>query len=124
MTPLPARRKPARSGIERTEAVRECPAHRAWIRGFGCSVPNCQGGPIECAHVQGSPVVPYEDRGGVGIKASDKWTYPLCADHHRESHDIGHDTFDRRHGIDRAKIAAALFQRSPHRHKLTGDDRG
>ena len=115
---LPARRKPARSGIERTEAVRECYGHRKWIRGHTCSVPGCQGGPIECAHVQGSPVVPYEDRGGLQKKASDKWTYPLCADHHAESHRIGHDTFDRRHGIDRAKIAAALFQRSPHRHKF------
>lgn len=109
---LPQRRKPARSGIERAEAVRECPAHRAWIRGFACSVPNCQGGPIECAHVRRGT------DGGIGIKPSDRWTIPLCAAHHREQHQIGEGAFEKRHGIDMKKIAAALFARSPHRHKF------
>lgn len=117
---IPARRKPPRSGIERAEP-RECAAHRKWVRGHACSVPGCERRDIECAHVQASPAVPYAERGGLRVKAHDKWTYPLCADHHRESHDMGHDTFDRRYGIDRAKIAAALFARSPHRHKLQGE---
>lgn len=28
------------------------PAHRAWVRGFACVVPGCEGGPIEFAHVK------------------------------------------------------------------------
>lgn len=109
---IPARRKPPRSGIERAPS-RECAAHRKWVRGHACSVPGCERRDIECAHVRRGTDA------GVGIKPSDRWTIPLCAEHHREQHSIGEASFERRHRIDMKRIAEALFARSPHRHKLT-----
>jgi hypothetical protein len=113
---LPKRRKPEKMGIH-SDAWMRCQSHLRWIRGFHCSVHGCEGSPIEAAHVQGSDEVPANERGGMGVKAADWWTYPLCHFHHHESHMNGHETFDRRYGINRVEIARRLAAISPHRHK-------
>ena len=84
-------------------------SHRAWIRGHVCAVAgdDC-GGNIECAHVEGSGT------GGMGMKAHDAFTIPLCRAHHAERHRIGWRTFDARHGLDAIELARDLARRSPH----------
>jgi hypothetical protein len=65
-----------------------------WLRGRPCAVANadCEG-KIEAAHT------PDPDSKGMGTKAADFTAVPLCAGHHRQQHQIGWDTFARRHGI-------------------------
>lgn len=112
----PKRRKSVSSGIERGPE-REFPGHRQWVRGHNCRVPGCENRRIQAAHVQDAPDVPEEERGGMGMKAHDKWTVPECDEHHAESHKIGHNSFDKKHGIDRVQMARQLQARSPHRFK-------
>lgn len=84
-------------------------SHRAWIRKFECAVlgPDC-GGRIECAHIEGSGTK------GMGMKAADVFTIPLCSFHHAERHRIGWRTFDARHGLDALALAKDLARQSPH----------
>jgi hypothetical protein len=84
-------------------------SHRQWIRGHVCAVQgdDC-GGNIECAHVEGSGT------GGMGMKADDVFTIPLCHDHHARRHAIGWRTFDRQHGLDALALAKSLAAKSPH----------
>lgn len=83
-------------------------SHRQWIRGHVCAVAgdDC-GGDIECAHVEGSGTK------GMGMKADDWATIPLCQTHHAERH-RGWQTFERRHGIDGLALAKELARKSPH----------
>lgn len=84
-------------------------SHRQWIRGHVCAVAgdDC-GGDIECAHVEGSGTK------GMGMKADDWATIPLCNYHHAERHRIGWRTFDARHRLDALALAKELAARSPH----------
>jgi hypothetical protein len=84
-------------------------SHRAWVRGHVCAVagPDCAGN-IECAHIEGSGTK------GIGMKASDIYTIPLCRFHHAERHRIGWRTFDARHGLDALALAKELAGASPH----------
>ena len=103
---LPPRRKPARSGIERA-AHREWPRHRKFVRSHACCVPNCTGSPIEFAHIRSAATA------GTGLKPHDAFGVSLCFAHHREQHDDGVETFQRRHGIDLGKIALEFVRHSP-----------
>lgn len=94
MTYLPPRRKRARSGIERAPQ-RVYPTHRAFVRRHACSVPGCDGQPIEFAHAK--------TRGSGGHDAQG---VSLCVAHHREQHDVGIETFQARHKVDLFAIAA------------------
>jgi len=51
--------------------------------------------------------------GGMGLKPPDKFTAPLCADHHREQHQIGHRAFDAKYGLDLRALAEELSAMSP-----------
>lgn len=101
---------------DKAERGKRSPAHRAWVRGHQCSVPNCDLRPIECAHVRDGT------DGGMGIKPSDKWCISLCRDHHAEQHQIGEKSFDKRHGIVMKALAESFFASSPHRSKLEAND--
>ena len=83
------------------------PAHLQHVRGFCCLVASDQcEGRIEAAHTQ--------DGGrGIGMKASDAYTVPLCAGHHAEQHRIGWQTFQKQHGIDAVAAAMTLARQSP-----------
>lgn len=84
-------------------------SHRAWIRGHVCAVQNDEcGGKVECAHVEGSGT------GGMGMKAADWATIPLCSAHHAARHKWGWQTFDRCHQLDALGLAKALAAKSPH----------
>lgn len=105
---LPQRLKP--DHYKPKERLRST-AHRDWVRGHYCCVPDCDGMPIEVAHVNRA------NNRGVGRKASDAFTISLCREHHAESH-RGEKTFEREHGIDMMELAKQFYRKSPHRHKL------
>lgn len=107
-TKLPPR--VAHTGCSR--GVRNCPAHRAWVRRHHCSVQGCERLPIECAHVRRGT------DGGTSFKPSDKWVVSLCSEHHREQHAIGESAFEKRHGICLRELATLFARRSPHWQKL------
>lgn len=96
----------------REDIGRRSPAHRAWVRGFACSVPRCEDRPIECAHVRSGT------DGGVGMKPSDRWCISLCRDHHRIQHEIGEAAFQTTYGVDMKALAIEFAAKSPHRGKL------
>ncbi len=94
------------------DAGKRCPAHRAWVRGHECSVPNCNGRPIECAHVRRGT------GGGTSMKPSDRWCISLCADCHKYQHCIGEKSFERWAGISMKTLAEEFARKSPHWPKL------
>ena len=102
--------------ISRPKTVRSagsCPPHRAWVRKHQCSVPGCERLPIEAAHVRAG------SHAGLSRKPSDQWVISLCVFHHREQHESGERTFERKYSIDLADLAREFARRSPHRLKLT-----
>lgn len=63
--------------------------------------------PIEVAHVRrGSDA-------GMGRKPSDWNTISLCREHHAEQHRMGEQSFELKHGIDMADLAAEFAAASP-----------
>lgn len=91
---------------------RRCPSHTGWVGEFACSVPGCDGRPIEVAHVR------HGTNGGMGVKPTDDWVISLCQSHHSEQHRIGEPRFDAQHGISMVELARAFARKSPHRAKL------
>lgn len=67
-----------------------------WIRRSPCVVPGCEGFPCENHHWPTK---------GAGGKATD--ISPLCIPHHREFHQLGPETWQRKHGIDLSATNAA-----------------
>jgi len=98
----------------RQSEIRECPAHRAWVRRHHCSVPGCPLLPIECAHVRSGT------NGGLALKPSDRWVISLCSHHHREQHQLGEASFEDKYSIDLIELAEKFSSLSPHRHKILG----
>jgi hypothetical protein len=103
--PLPPKRKPARSGIERAPQ-REWPRHRKFVRSHACSVPGCENGPIEFAHIRTAA------NAGTSIKPADWNGVSLCRDHHAETH-RGERTFEAKYKIDLKALAAEFARKSP-----------
>ncbi len=109
----PLKRKHQNSTRRRNEL--RAPSHYKWVGGFECCVANdeCRGR-IHRHHVRKG--IPYVEQGGTGEKPHDKWCVPLCDGHHEECH-RGHDTFEKKYGIDLKSVAERLWQQSPHRRK-------
>jgi hypothetical protein len=105
-TRLPPKRRRQRYGIERAPQ-RVWPRHRAWLRRHQCVVPNCQGGPIEIAHIRSAA------NAGTGLKPGDHSALPMCTSHHAEQHRAGMLTFAAKYGLDLAGLAAEFTRRSP-----------
>ncbi len=80
-----------------------------------CSVPGCPSTDIEAAHFDGP--IPNEDRGGMGVKDGDWWTWPGCRFHHAQYHSLGWKAFEALYKIDTKAIAERLAAHSPHRKK-------
>lgn len=100
---LPPKRKRPSSGIERAPR-REFPTHRAFVRRHDCSIPGCDGRPIDFAHVK--------TRGSGGHDAQG---VSLCRTHHREQHDIGIETFQAKYKVDLFAIAAEFARKTTDR---------
>lgn len=107
MIRLPPRRlKPRRHDPNRS------PAHLRFVRSHRCCVIGCVQEPIEAAHVRTAA------NSGTGIKPPDSETVSLCQFHHAESHQIGTKSFERKHGLDLASLAAEFWRTSPARKRL------
>ena len=89
-----------------------CPAHLAWVRGFACSIPRCNGEPIEAAHVRTGT------DGGMGMKPGDQWVISLCASHHQTQHECGERWFEATYHIDMKALAQEFAAKSPYRKRL------
>lgn len=105
---LPARRK---KNSHRADERRRFPGHRAWVRGHHCCACGTGAG-IQCAHVRDGT------DGGTGMKPSDWWTISLCADCHRQQHEIGEKAFEAIWGINMKALAAEFARKSPHAIKM------
>lgn len=92
-------------------------AHCNFVRRHECCVPGCDGRPIEVAHVRNG------SDGGMGRKPSDWFTVSLCRDHHAEQHNLGEDTFAKRHGLDLGALAAAFAAASPKAADIRAEQR-
>jgi hypothetical protein len=68
--------------------------------------------PIEAMHIRRAA------NSGTGMKPSDAYCASGCAEHHRECHRIGEQTFEKRHGISLMALAREFFERSPFRSRL------
>ena len=88
-------------------------AHCNFVRGFACSVPGCDGRPIEVAHVRiGSGA-------GMGQKPDDWRTVSLCEHHHGEQHRIGERDFWKRVAWRNPDdLIAAFISASPKRREI------
>ena len=94
--------------------------HLGFVRSFQCLIADhhrCDG-PVDPHHLQDGYTadIPSEERPGIGKKAHDKWTVPLCRlGAHREIHSIGQVEFEEKYGIELMPIARELQRRSPFR---------
>lgn len=97
----PGQRQPRQHDPRHLTAIRACP----------CVLCKAE---AEAAHVRyGDP-----QRGkrptGIGERPSDRWTVPLCPDHHRAADDSQHDHNERswwlEHGLDPLAIAEMLLR--------------
>ncbi len=81
--PLPSRlpKKEKRSSRWRSQA------HLSFVRKHHCSMPGCQGMPIEAAHVR------INSGAGMGEKPHDHRAVSLCQFHHSQQHTIGEPAF-------------------------------
>lgn len=106
------RRKRESFGTREPAQIRS-DGHLSFCRGFACSIlgkHECQG-KIEAAHVRGGT------DGGMGLKPSDCFVIPLCAEGHREQHQIGEAAFETKYQIKMRVIADKLWSLSKHRLK-------
>lgn len=92
-------------------------AHLDFIRGLPCLI--CLKHGCHAAHIRFGNLKYGKRETGAGEKPSDKWTVPLCPNHHTDGpeaqHSGGEEAFWQKHGIDPFVIAMALFQ-------CSGDD--
>jgi hypothetical protein len=85
-----------------------------WLRGRPCALVDRGGcsGPIVAAHVD------HAGGKGTGTKVADRYAVPMCDGHHREQHQRGWRTFERRYAFDAIAAAAEYWRLSPHRLKF------
>ena len=105
---------------QRAKKARTNDAHRAWVRLHECSVSGCKNVPVEAAHYDGP--VPYESRGGTGLKDHDKWVLSLCFIHHAIYHVKGWAPFEKEFGINTKAIAEQFWLDSPHGKKARREE--
>lgn len=86
--------------------------HLAYLHDLVCAI--CGKRPVEAAHLR-SPAPRYGKKAtGMQEKPSDKWSLPLCREHHAEQHNGNELEFWERYRIDPFLVATAL-------HNSTGD---
>lgn len=85
-------------------AARRDPAYATWVRSGLCLIGDqCFGTGVDACHVK-SRGAGGDDRGNL---------IPLCRSHHREQHQIGLRSFERKYGVDlmaHAQHLATVYQ--------------
>lgn len=73
----------------------------------------CGATPVEVAHVRYADAARDKPITGMQTKPDDKWTVPLCPDHHRlgpcAQHAMGERAFWESHDIDPLAVCEALY---------------
>jgi hypothetical protein len=84
-------------------------AHLQFIRSLPCLV--CMNNiETQAAHIRFSLAGVYKVNAGVGAKADDRWTVPLCGRDHNEQHKMGNEQrYWQSVGIDPIEIAKHLY---------------
>ena len=85
--------------------------HLKFIRSLPCVICGSRGN-VQAAHIRMASLVHGKRQIGAGEKSSDKWTTPLCSEHHIEQHAGGEAEFWKRHALDPFFIAIALYAHS------------
>ena len=80
--------------------------HKEWIKLKPCTVPGCPWATV-AHHVRTAATA------GTGMKPGDEWLVPLCDKHHKEGHQKGWKTFERKYGVDLKATAILLAAHSP-----------
>lgn len=91
---------------QRHQFVKRDDAHLQWIRSLPCCVPGCTEA-ASAHHVRSAA------NSGVGLKPRDANAVPVCHRHHMEGHSRGWETFEKKYGLDLAKLAAELSTKPP-----------
>lgn len=88
--------------------------HLKWIRTLHCCI--CGKPGPDPAHIRSANAIYGKSETGGGQKSSDKWTVPLCREHHDEQHKAGNELkWWASKQVDPFGLALAL-------HSATGDD--
>lgn len=86
-------------------------SHLDLIRQLPCLI--CKASPVEAAHIRMGSIRHGKRPTGTAERPSDKWTLPLCAEHHktgkRSQHVIGEELFWKEHGINPFELALSLY---------------
>ena len=85
-------------------------SHLVYIRSLPCLI--CGRAPSEAAHVRYSDARAAKVNPGMGQKPEDRWTVPVCAEHHRGlqgQHSSGEKAWWEGHRIDPIPIASYLW---------------
>lgn len=85
----------------------EDPKHLALIRQCPCLA--CGHEPCDAAHVRMASAMFGKKLPGAGAKPDDKWTVPLCREHHELQHKVGELTFWHHLDLSPLPIAQALY---------------
>lgn len=87
-------------------------AHLRFVRSLPCIICG-KPGPSHAAHVRFGSLPHGKRDTGAGEKPSDKWTLPLCVEHHVDGTDSQHASGERKwwrgKGIDPLCVAALLY---------------
>lgn len=107
---LPKRRKAPRMGVREDTRI-DCQGHLKWLRGNICLIAGKNG------HVCWGKMVAHHVRKGTHTGMSDlpddSEAIPLCDGAHEEVH-RGHETFQRKYGLNLSREAADAWRVSPH----------
>ncbi len=80
----------------------ESPAYLKYVRQHPCLIPKCW--KVTQAHH-----LVFDGQGRIGSKVSDFQTVPLCAQHHRQFHQLGREKFAGLYALDFARIIIDLL---------------
>jgi hypothetical protein len=86
----------------------EDPGHLKAVRRLPCIVCG-KHGLSDAAHIRSGSLVHKKRHTGFGEKPDDKWTLPLCRDHHREQHSMNELAFWRLYRINPFAAAKRLY---------------
>lgn len=88
---------------------RSVPAFGRFLRRRHCAVQGCMHADVVQAHIR-CDLPADAEKGGTGIKPADRYSIPLCNEHHMEQHRIGERTFYEKYKILALELAAALWE--------------
>jgi hypothetical protein len=122
MTAFRCERPPTAFSLDRDRKTRSARRrerdHLAFIRSLPCTICKKRR-QVEAAHIRYADPTYGKASTGLGTKPDDRWTVPLCAEHHRTGTDAQHAGNERiwwtQHGIDPLAVALKL-------HAASGDD--